>query len=187
MTRSSRSRHFDLVTQRSTRVAEVAIILPVDGHPSASDSDDDETFERVSVAALWPPEALLVVPGDAHVEPELQRTWDEAQHHLDLARRRGEDVPRRDELFQTPAEAMAALRDFGTIAILPGAGAGADAVFPIRHPDPIDRDIKRLRRIVRDGMPTIILCDNEGQAERLDELLNEDAFAVPGGARHRSA
>jgi len=169
-------RHFDLVTQRSTRVAEVAIILPVDGHPSASDSDDEETFERVSVAALWPPEALLVVPGDAHVEPELQRTWDEAQHHLDLARRRGEDVPRREELFQTPAEAMAALRDFGTIAILPGAGAGADAVFPIRHPDPIDRDIKRLRRIVRDGMPTIILCDNEGQAERLDELLNEDAF-----------
>ena len=168
-------RHFDLVTQRSTRVAEVAIILPVDGHPSASDSDD-QSFERVSVAALWPPEALLVVPGDAHVEPELQRTWDEAQHHLDLARRRGEDVPRREELFQTPAEAMAALRDFATIAILPGAGAGADAVFPIRHPDPIDRDIKRLRRIVRDGMPTIILCDNEGQAERLDELLNEDAF-----------
>ena len=96
-------------------------------------------------------------------------------------------MPRREELFQTPAEAMAALRDFGTIAILPGAGAGADAVFPIRHPDPIDRDIKRLRRIVRDGMPTIILCDNEGQAERLDELLNEDAYAVPGGARHRSA
>jgi len=26
-------------------------------------------------------------------------------------------------------------------------------------------------------MPTIILCDNEGQAERLDELLNEDTFA----------
>ena len=133
----------------------------------------------MSVAALWPPDALLVVPGDAHVEPELQRTWDEAQHHLDLARRRGEDVPRRDELFQTPAEAMAALRDFGTIAILPGAGAGADAVFPIRHPDPIDRDIKRLRRIVRDGMPTIILCDNEGQAERLDELLNEDVTPSP--------
>ena len=29
-------RHFDLVTQRSTREAEVALILPVDGHPSAS-------------------------------------------------------------------------------------------------------------------------------------------------------
>ena len=169
-------RHFDLVTQRSTRAAEVAIILPVDGHAGASDEDDGESFERVSVAALWPPETIVVVPGDAHVEPELQRTWDEAQHHLELARRRGEDAPRRDELFQAPADAVASLRMFGTVAILPGAGAGADAVFPIRHPDPIDRDIKRLRRIVRDGMPTIILCDNEGQAERLDELLNEDSF-----------
>ncbi|MDF2774694.1 MAG: transcription-repair coupling factor, partial [Geminicoccaceae bacterium] len=85
-------------------------------------------------------------------------------------------VPRRDELFQPPAEAVASLTEFGMIAILPGAGTGADVVFPIRHPDPIDRDIKRLRRIVRDGVPTIILCDNEGQAERLDELLNEDSF-----------
>jgi transcription-repair coupling factor (superfamily II helicase) len=165
-------RHFDLVTQRSTRAAEVAIILPVDGHAP----DDDDEFERVSVASLWPPDTIVVSPGDSHVEPELQRTWDEAQHHLDLARRRGEDVPRRDELFQPPAEAAASLNEFGTIAVLPGAGTGADVVFPIRHPDPIDRDIKRLRRIVRDGVPTIILCDNEGQAERLDELLNEDAF-----------
>jgi len=175
-------RHFDLVTQRSTRAAEVAIILPVDGHASASDEDDGESVERVSLAALWPPETIIVVPGDAHLDPELQRTWDEAQHHLDLARRRGEDVPRREELFQAPSEAGASLRTFGTIALLPGAGAGADAVFPIRHPDPIDRDIKRLRRIVRDGMPTIILCDNEGQAERLDELLNEDSFTASPAA-----
>ncbi len=32
----------------------------------------------------------------------------------------------------------------------------------------------QLKRLVRDGMPTIILCDNEGQAERLDELLSDD-------------
>jgi len=167
-------RHFDLHSQRSTRAADVAIILPVDG---GVPDDEEEEFERVSVSSLWPTETIVVVPGDAHLEPELQRTWDEAQHHLDLARRRGEDVPRRDELFQPPADVSRSLTEFGTIALVPGAGTGADAVFPIRHPDAIDRDIKRLRRIVRDGMPTIILCDNEGQAERLDELLNEDTFA----------
>jgi transcription-repair coupling factor (superfamily II helicase) len=166
-------RHFDLHSQRSTREADVAIILPVDGHAP----EETDEFERVSVASLWPPETIVVLPSDAHIEPELQRTWDEALHHLDLARRRGEDVPRRDDLFQPPADAVASLREFGTIAIAPGAGTGADAVFPIRHPDAIDRDIKRLRRVVRDGMPTIILCDNEGQAERLDELLNEDTFS----------
>jgi transcription-repair coupling factor (superfamily II helicase) len=167
-------RHFDLHSQRSTRVADVAVILPVDGH--VPDEEEDE-FERVSVSALWPPETIVVLPSDAHVEPELQRTWDEAQHHLDLARRRGEDVPKRDELFRSPTETMAELREFSTISIIPGAGTGADSIFPIRHPDPIDRDIKRLRRVVRDGMPTIILCDNDGQAERLDELLNEDTFS----------
>ena len=31
-----------------------------------------------------------------------QRTWDEAAHHLDLARRRGEDVPAREEIFEDP-------------------------------------------------------------------------------------
>jgi transcription-repair coupling factor (superfamily II helicase) len=167
-------RHFDLHSQRSTRVADVAVILPVDGHVP---DESDEEFERVTVSSLWPPETIVWVPGDAHLEPELQRTWDEAQHHLDLARRRGEDVPSRDELFQPPAEVSRSLLDFGTISVVPGAGTGADAVFPIRHPDAIDRDIKRLHRVVRDGMPTIILCDNEGQAERLDELLNEDTFS----------
>jgi transcription-repair coupling factor (superfamily II helicase) len=167
-------RHFDLHSQRSTRAADVAIVLPVDGRVP---DESEEQFERVSVASLWPPETLVIVPSDAHIDPELQRTWEEAQHHLDLARRRGEDVPRREDLFQPPAEALRSLGEFGTVAIVPGAGTGADAVFPIRHPDAIDRDIKRLRRVVRDGMPTIILCDNEGQAERLDELLNEDTFS----------
>ncbi len=55
--------------------------------------------------------------------------------------------------------------------------AAPDIVFPIRPPDAIDRDIKRLRRLVADGMPTVILCDNVGQCERLDEILNEDARA----------
>ena len=50
----------------------------------------------------------------------------------------------------------------------------ADVVLPLRPPETIDRDIKQLKRIVRDGTPTIILCDNEGQAERLDELLADD-------------
>jgi transcription-repair coupling factor (superfamily II helicase) len=40
-------------------------------------------------------------------------------------------------------------------------------------PEEIHRDMKRLREVVSDGIPTIILCDNSGQAERLEELLGE--------------
>jgi len=172
-------RHFDLATQRSTRDATSAVILPVDGRRG----DGEEGAARGTVADLFPPDTLIVVPARSHIDAEIRRTWEEAAHHIDLARRRGEDVPARDELFQTPDEAKAQLARFGRIDLLhrdESADAGArtpEIVFPIRPPDAVDRDIKRLRRLVSDGMPTVILCDNVGQCERLDEILNDDATA----------
>jgi len=170
-------RHFDLATQRSTRDATSAIILPVDGRRGG----DDDGATRGTVADLFPPDTLIVVPARSHVDAEMRRTWDEAAHHIDLARRRGEDVPARDDLFQTPDEAKEQLARFGRIELLhrdaatDGGARSAEIVFPIRPPDAVDRDIKRLRRLVSDGMPTVILCDNVGQCERLDEILNDDA------------
>ena len=164
-------RHFDLLTQRSTREAELALVLPVDGAAGSSLGE----FQRGALSELWPPDTVVVMPAGAHVEPELRRTWDEAQHHIELARRRGEDAPARDELFQSPDETLRALGRFGTLRLEATERAEAGVRFPTLPPDAIDRDIKRLRRIVRDGTPTLILCDNAGQAERLDELLNEDA------------
>src|SRR5262249_37102071 len=40
-------------------------------------------------------------------------------------------------------------------------------------PEKVERDIRRLRSMLSGEQPTLILCDNEGQLERLDELLNE--------------
>jgi len=163
----SELRHFDLLTQRSTRDAELALILPVDGQIETGDVEP----ARSSIRALFPPDTLLVVPRGTHIQPELERTWIEAQHHIDLARRRGEDTPNRDELFESPEEALRALTAYGTIDL---SGENGALVFPFREPEEIQRDIKRLKQIVADGIPTIILCDNAGQAERLDELLNDD-------------
>jgi transcription-repair coupling factor (superfamily II helicase) len=163
----SELRHFDVLTQRSTRDAEMALILPVDGQIVAGDAEP----ERSSIRALLPPDTLLVVPRGTHIKPELERTWIEAQHHIDLARRRGEDTPSRDELFESPEATLRALVAYGTIDL---SGDDASLVFPFREPEEIQRDIKRLKQIVADGIPTVILCDNAGQAERLDELLNDD-------------
>ncbi|HEX5830175.1 MAG TPA: transcription-repair coupling factor [Gemmatimonadaceae bacterium] len=168
-------RHFDLLTQRSTRDAAVALVLPVDGRGG----ERAEEWERVGLLDLWPPDTLVVIPQHAHLEPELRRTWEEAEHHLELARRRGEDVGRRDELFQPPASVLAGLRELGTLALGDAGEDAADVIFPIRPPDAIDRDVKRLRHVVRDGLPTVILCDNAGQAERLEELLADDGRASP--------
>ncbi|MBX6332018.1 MAG: transcription-repair coupling factor, partial [Gemmatimonadaceae bacterium] len=97
------------------------------------------------------------------------------------------DVPARADLYQPPADALRALGALGTIAMVPsrrdtdGAGVTPEIVFPILPPEAIDRDIKRLRRVVESGPPTVILCDNVGQAERLEELLDDD-FGRPAGA-----
>ena len=166
-------RHFDLHTQRSTRAADYALVLPVDG----SVREEMGAFERVTLADLWSPDTLVVYPLGVRLETELDRTWDEAAHHIELARRRGEDAPVREELYQGPAATQRTLMTFGRISLRATTAAetdGAPVIFPTRSPDQIDRDVKRLRRIVRDGMPTVILCDNAGQAERLEELLNED-------------
>jgi transcription-repair coupling factor (superfamily II helicase) len=163
-------RHFDLVSQRSTRAAELALVLPVDG----AVSDEGEEMERVSIAELWPPDTVVVLPLGTAVVPEMRRTWDESQHHIILARRRGEDAPAREELYERPERGAELVESFGLLAFMDAHAGDADVVFPVRAPEPIDRDIKRLQRVVRDGLPTIILCDNAGQAERLEELLSDD-------------
>jgi transcription-repair coupling factor (superfamily II helicase) len=164
-------RHFDLVTQRSTRAGSVAIVLPVDG--PVTNAASTAVADRVSVIDLWPPDAIVITPAGAYLEPELRRTWDEAQHHVELARRRGEDTPPREELYQPPDRTLAALASLATLVEESASSQMADVVFPLRPPEPVDRDIARLGRIVRDGVPTLILCDNGGQCERLDELLSD--------------
>jgi transcription-repair coupling factor (superfamily II helicase) len=193
-------RHFDLISQRSTRDADLALILPVDGQLSGTAED----AERVSLVSLFPRDTIVVIPEDSHVGPELDRTWEEAQHHIELARRRGEDAPDRDQLYATPPEIITALARLGIIALtitdsgdppwLVGSVHGpvprdvtltdADSTtvrFPMVAPEPILRDMKRLREVVSDGLSTMILCDNAGQAERLDELLGEGARPVRAG------
>jgi transcription-repair coupling factor (superfamily II helicase) len=161
-------RHFDLLSQRTTKPAEIALVLPVD---VSGDSEEEERFERTTLAALFPPATLVVIPAGVHLQPEMQRTWDEAAHHITLARRRGEEAAARDELYQPPADALSELGSFATLEIVGAGDKPAEIVFPLRAPEIIDRDMKRLAALVRGETPTIILCDNAGQAERLDELL----------------
>src|SRR6266576_1709886 len=129
----SELRHFDLLTQRSTRDAEVALILPVDGQISIGEKEP----ERFSIRPIFPPDTLPTIPRGTHVKPELERTWTEAQHHIDLARRRGEDTPSRDELFESPETNLRGLSALGTIDV---SGEDARMVFPFHEPEEIQRE-----------------------------------------------
>lgn len=209
----SELRHFDLMTQRSTRDAELALILPVDGAAPRDDEGTEMSDERTSIASLWPPDTLLIVPGATEVEGELNRTWTEASHHIELARRRGEDSPDREDLFQPPEVTAEIIRSYGQIAIRKALSSETELpeilrvprrddwlpdeaevekielnaprgvfILPVRSPESINRNIPLLRTTVRDGMPTMILCDNVGQAERLDELLQDGPSRTPTAA-----
>lgn len=164
-------RHFDLSSQLATGEIESTVILPVDGEKAETSLG----AERMSIVSLFPPDTILVLPDESHLEPEWARTWAEAEHHGELARRRGDEPVDRAHTFIDPAAVAAALAPFARLALV---GQPTDAlVFPLRPPENISRDVKTLRRVVRDGMPTVVLCDNTGQAERLEELLNENEWA----------
>ena len=163
-------RTFDLDTQRSGETVEQVTILPLRGELGAR---GDASQVRTSLLALLPPDALVVSDQESAIEREVERTWAEAAHQLEVARRLGEEPAPREDLFLAPEEWRRAWSGFARLA--PGA---PDAVerLPIDAPEPIDRDLKRLRGLIAGPTPTVILCDNEGQLERLDELL------VPGRA-----
>ena len=116
----------------------------------------------------------------------MERAWSEAEHHLEVARRLGEDVPRRDAIFEQPA--LDGERDRGLPPARSCGDEPADLQFGFFPPERIDRDLNRLRSLLAGSPPTIILCDNEGQLERLDELLRRGRPpARPRDARDRRA
>ena len=169
-------RAFDLDSQRSGEPIDRVTVLPV---KTEGRGMGDEGQVRSSLLELLPSDAVVVLERESAVEQEVDRAWAEAAHHLEVARRLGENPPSREELFIDPAAWRAMLGGFARIAL---NAADATTRFPIAPPEAVDRDIKRLRRIVVGEPATVILCDNEGQLERLEELLDAGRATLAVGA-----
>ncbi len=171
-------RGFDLTTQRSADPVDEITVLPLGG--SAVRRPGGEAVppgERRTLLELLPSETLILEDSATANAEEVGRSWREAAHHLEVARRLGEEVPSREVLFEPPEEWSRRLAPFARLVVrsAPDPGGLNAGFFP---PEPVDRDIKRLRAMLSADIPTLILCDNEGQLERLDELLNEDGRRV---------
>ncbi len=172
-------RAFDLDTQRSEGEIDSLTVLPVAPVPVDDSADGAATPERQTLLDLLPDDTLIVV--DPVVDyGEVRRVWDEAAHHIDVARRRGEDVPGREAVFLTPEDWRIRWEGFAKLEI---DREPVDHEFGVQEPPVIERKVGRLAGVVRSG-PTLILCDNEGQLERLEELLTGDASrdALPANA-----
>jgi transcription-repair coupling factor (superfamily II helicase) len=173
-------RGFDLTTQRSLQELSDITVLPVSTASVREATDrgtDGQATARRTLLELLPPDTLVIQESPAPDLEEVTRAWDEAAHHLEVARRLGEEVPSREAIFQAPEEWRTRLEQFPRLLL---HAERVDLQFGFFPPERIDRDLKRLRSLLGPTLPTLILCDNEGQLERMEELLEEDGRRLTG-------
>ncbi|MEP6590580.1 MAG: transcription-repair coupling factor [Gemmatimonadota bacterium] len=170
-------RAFDLTTQRSGDELPDVTVLPITSLAVRDHSPMGAPVERRSLLELLPADTLLFEEAPHPDEEEVDRAWREAEHHLEIARRLGEDVPKRDAIFVDPTVWRTRRAQFARMVIADDAPDIQLGFFP---PERVDRDLSRLRAMLGHGTPTLILCDNDGQRERLDELLEENGFRPAG-------
>ncbi len=171
-------RGFDLTTQRSLQELTEITVLPVRTDAVRAEAEVEGPASRLTLLDLLPSDTLILEEASGPDYDEVRRAWNEAEHHLDVARRLGEEVPSRDAILVTPETWTARLEGFPRLLLRDEHVDLQVGFFP---PEKVDRDLNRLRALLAGSPSTLILCDNEGQLERLEELLDE------GGRAHLRA
>jgi transcription-repair coupling factor (superfamily II helicase) len=182
-------RFFDILTQLSVRAVAGLELLPVDLRPAAEGGGTPShavaaaqpaaEAQRKSLLDYLPPETVVVHLSGSATRPELERTWSEVLRLHDAETTRGTRPERPERLFLPAHEAGARLAALPQLFIDEAGGEAVRGVFRFRAlpPEPIDRDMPRLGELLRGaagrGEQSLVLCDNQGQLERLQELLDE--------------
>src|SRR3989454_649109 len=145
-------RTFDLDTQRSGEPVERVTVLPVRSEGVGAGSVGAQhaaplprTGQRQSLLELLPSDAVVVLDQESALGQEVERTWADAAHHLEVARRLGEDPLPREELFLEPAAWRARL---GRVCLVPVNRRDAAGRLSLRRPEAGGHDIRRLGQTV---------------------------------------
>ncbi len=168
-------RRFDVLDQRSTDTLQAVDILPVDLKLAGGGES-----RRRSLLDVIPRDAVLI---QLHGEDEeaYERAWSKLLELHAVEVQRGADPAPPEHLMLPPREVREKLRDFGRVVCTEEGDLRMDA----RPPEAVDRDTSRLEALLRSGAArgerTLILCDNTGQMERLEELLG-GTDRIPEGA-----
>ena len=173
-------RTFDILDQRSTGNLSEIHVLPVD----FVGSGDTRPEVNRSLLELLPPETVLVRTGEGSWPASLRHTWEQVERfHAELPDQ-GRHAPVPRELFLDPAEAERMLGAFSCLE-LRERGSG-DLSLGCEPPPTVERDMERLGVLLREGAAretrTLLLCDNEGQAQRLEEILADARGNLPADA-----
>ncbi len=166
-------RTFDILDQRSIRTLESAHILPVDFR---SDAGGPQVSR--SLLELLPDQVLLCQVGHQDWRRSLIRARDHALEIRNELVDQGQEPAPLDNLLMEPAEAEDLLGSLPRVLIQ--EEEGPDLNLETEPPPHIDRDMSRLRAFLMEGgargHETVILCDNDGQVQRLEEILDEGGF-----------
>ncbi|HEU5051280.1 MAG TPA: transcription-repair coupling factor, partial [Gemmatimonadales bacterium] len=157
--------------------AETAEAREGSDFPPAVSAAPAASAARSTLLDLLPPDALLIEEAAGPDYDEVARAWNEAAHHLDIARRLGEEVPAREAIFEEPERWRARISAFPRLFVRDERPELQMGFFP---PERVERDLARLRALLAGHPPTLILCDNEGQLERMEELLEDDGRRSAG-------
>lgn len=167
-------RRFDVLDQRSTETLEAVDILPVDLRLVG-----DGRAGRRSLLDVLPRDSILIQLHDQD-HTVFDTAWRKLLELRAVEVERGRGPAPAESLLLPPADIREKLAGFGRIGCTGDGELRVDA----REPESIERDTERLASLLRQAAArderTLVLCDNTGQLERLEELLG-GARSLPDG------
>ncbi|MBW3629929.1 MAG: transcription-repair coupling factor, partial [Gemmatimonadetes bacterium] len=178
-------RHFDVLSQLSVGSVDSIRILPVDVSFAPAASRGADSSERRGLLHYLPPETVLVRLDQGRAAEDWERNWSEVHRLHEAEIQAGKTPEAADQLYLAPAAVGDLSARFPQLYV---ESIGAPPGLPrfrveVTPPEAIDRDLQRLGGLLKAGAglgeQTLILCDNEGQLDRLQELLAE--LGVHGG------
>ncbi|MYG49021.1 MAG: transcription-repair coupling factor [Gemmatimonadales bacterium] len=169
-------RRFDALTQRSTEPLESVDVLPI----ALQVSEAAGNMERRALLETLPPTAIALMLDPEGSVRARDRLWAEVR---DARKRVGAGAEPAESLVLPPSEAEQRLAAFRLVEFTaPEQAPPAAMRLPVEPPPSIDRDMKRLVAEIGTararGERLIVFCDNDGQVERLEEILTERGGAA---------
>jgi transcription-repair coupling factor (superfamily II helicase) len=172
-------RHFDVLDQRSTVEVPETHVLPTDFRRESHGGE--ETVSR-SLAELLPADAVIATLGGCDIRADAERTWSRVESLYDSLVHSGATPATPAHLFVPPRELLAMLDARARLDVV--ADRGATPALAASSAPVVNRDMARLEAYLREGTATgretLLLCDNDGQLQRLEEILGGPGRVPPG-------
>ena len=174
-------RLFDVLDQRSTSEVGETHVLPTDFRRDAR-AEGGEVSR--SLVELLPSDAVITRVGDWDLEGDLDRTWARVTALYDSLVESGAHPAEPEALFVPPDLMREVLALLPRLDVVPQAAPAPHLSLEASPPPAIDRDMQKLEAYLREGAATgkqtLLLCDNDGQLARLEEILGGEGRIPPG-------